>query len=293
MRSLVFFVSVSLALSSGGACGGKGAAPPADGSMNGSGGSAGIDARLDAPDATSTAPDGNGALPDVTPDVPAGSPDAPTGSPDAPDANRDAPSEAAVVDGAIDRAPGLDSQGNDATADRVPDAVPDAVPDGASDTARDSGADVSGGLGCGVGSLCRSLQAAYSEAIQRAKSCAGSDDACSLKAAGSLGCGGCPVWVSNKTELDNLSNRFNAGGCQMCFFGSPTGDRCHPVVCNSLGLPMCATGPSGQGTCVDRAKDRTCPVGIMTGTACSLLDDYCIGGGKVCTCTRATMTWSC
>ncbi|MBC8133513.1 MAG: hypothetical protein H7X95_11080 [Deltaproteobacteria bacterium] len=222
MKSIVFLVAVLLAVSGGGACGGKGATatPAVDGSLNGNGGSAGTDAGLDA-----TEP------------------------------NRDA--------------------------DRL------------TDLAADIGPDVAGGPGCGVGSLCASLQAVYSETIQRAKSCMGGDAACSAKAVGSLGCYGCPVWVTNSTELDALSTRFHASGCGQCFFGSPTGARCHSTVCPDLGVPMCAVGPSGQGTCVDRPKDRTCPGGIMTGSACTPLDDYCYGGGKFCTCLRAMKTWLC
>lgn len=302
-----------MAVSSGVGCGGKGATTPrADGSMNGSGGAPGRDAGPDTRDGNASAPDGNTNVPDANvsdanvPDanatVPdAGLPDANANVPDASlpdanatvpdanaaDANRDVPSEAGAPDGAMDRAPLPDAPAADGRADRTPDLVADGP--------NDLGSDITGGPGCGADTLCWNLRAAYSEAIIRAKSCSSGNAACSAKAAGSLGClGGCQVWVNSTAELDPISERFSANRCGACFYGSPTGDRCHPVVCNDLGTPMCMAGPSGQGTCVNTPKDRACKAGVTTGTACTPQDDYCTGFlGKFCTCTRPGLTWLC
>ena len=145
---------------------------------------------------------------------------------------------------------------------------------------------IEGGEGCGEGSLCLNLRNAYAEALQEAKSCTANDHAsCGKMAKGSLGCIPCPVWVTETSYLDALSKQFDDAGCDKCFFGSPTGDRCHPVGCNDLGVPMC--DPSG--TCV---PDISCPEHVKDGVPCT--DDeigYCGDATGGCVCLG--VAWTC
>jgi hypothetical protein len=139
---------------------------------------------------------------------------------------------------------------------------------------------------------CQALRAEYAEAVLRAQRCsAGGQSPCALKAPGSLGCGGCQVWVSDLTEVAPIANRFNDLGCYGCWFDGAAGDnRCHTVGCADLEIPICAA----QGTCINMAKDRTCPPGLMTGTPCTRQPDYCLGGGHTsCYCSANTPNWTC
>ena len=137
---------------------------------------------------------------------------------------------------------------------------------------------VQGGEGCGEGSLCLNLRNAYAQALQDAKSCsANADESCGLQARESLGCDPCTVWVTDTSYLDELAKQFADAGCDECFYGSPTGDRCHPVGCNELGMPMC--DPSG--TCV---PDLSCPEGTKNGGACDGKVSYCSLGETGCIC---------
>jgi hypothetical protein len=143
--------------------------------------------------------------------------------------------------------------------------------------------------------LCLNLRNAYAEAIQRAKRCTpGAPGACAMKTWRRLGCGGgCETWVTEARELTPLRERFVALNClSMCPFDSPTGDRCHPVGCPDLGNAVCMATASGQGTCVDMERDRTCPPGTASGTPCPAVNDHCVATPMVCTCP-SNLRWSC
>jgi hypothetical protein len=161
--------------------------------------------------------------------------------------------------------------------------APDGGPGRPDASAGDAGGDpddpIEGGPGCGVGSLCLAVRVAYADAIQDAKSCsAGADESCGMKATMALGCESCEVWVTGTERLDKLRAQFVAGECDGCFYGSPTGDRCHPEGCNDLGAPMCAA----SGTCV---PDLRCPESATNGASCADSElGYCGGDGKSCIC---------
>jgi hypothetical protein len=162
----------------------------------------------------------------------------------------------------------------------------DAAPEPTVDAAPE--APIEGGPGCGAGSLCLAVRTAYAEAVQEAKSCsAGDHESCGQQAATGLGCDGCLVWVTSTTRLDALSAQFEAGECDTCFFGSPTGDRCHPLACRDLGVPMCTE----SGTCV---SDLSCPPEAVNGEPCvPTALNYCEeeGGSKYCLCLQDS--WQC
>jgi hypothetical protein len=145
---------------------------------------------------------------------------------------------------------------------------------------------------CAAG--CDDLRRQYAEASLRAQSCAvGAASACGFKAPGSLGCGGCSVWVSDLTELAPLANRFNDMGCYGCFFGGPGGEnRCHAIGCADLIDPVCQAGAGGQGTCTNQT-DRACPAGVVSGTPCTRRPDSCRRGAAYCFCGTTTPSWQC
>jgi hypothetical protein len=176
--------------------------------------------------------------------------------------------------------------------------------DAARDVARDAGRDVAlvldTGIGIGppggsCGAGCAQIRSQYADAVLRAQRCTvGAANACSMKAPGLLGCGSCMVWVNDTNELAPLLAQWAAMTCDRCFFGGPGGEnRCHATGCPNLDFPLCAAAGAG-GSCTNRAKDRTCRPGVMSGMACLPDDDYCLGGGhNVCTCQPMTRVWSC
>jgi hypothetical protein len=224
--------------------------------------------------------------PDAGPTADAGR--APDSAGRTPDSNTGGP----PIDGAIDR-PVVDvgtSPDGAGTPDRP---ATDLGSADRGDGDRPAADGATGGPGCGPGSLCASLRSSYAEAVLRAQRCdTGAQAPCGKKARGALGCDPCEVWVEDTAELTPLQAQFTAADCGRCFYGSPTGDRCHPVGCVELDAPLCRAS-TGGGTCVNQPRDRTCPAGVMTGTACAPPDDYCTGGGRVCTCQQAQQRWSC
>jgi hypothetical protein len=191
------------------------------------------------------------------------------------------------------------SGGTGGTGGGTPDAR---LPDAPIDAGRDVGSTdaISGGAGCGAGSLCQNLRVAYADAVLRAQSCTvGAPNLCTQSAAGSLGCGGCAVWVTSRAELDPLAARFQQAGCGMCFYGSPTGDRCHPTICPSLLRGVCTAGAGGRGTCTIEEQPKICPAGTATGQPCPLEGWYCStvpGPPTNCICRRESataMNWLC
>jgi len=142
---------------------------------------------------------------------------------------------------------------------------------------------------------CPQLRSRYADAVLKAQSCTVAGSPCGFRAPGSLGCGGCDVWVDDVTELAPIYNMFNQMGCYGCYFGGPPGEnRCHATGCNTLDGPMCRVGASGAGTCVNQERDRTCAPGVMTGAPCPPPADYCTGGGhSVCSCRPSDRRWSC
>jgi hypothetical protein len=137
--------------------------------------------------------------------------------------------------GAVD---GGDGGGGNGRTDVGVEGGPDRVDTGAPDSPADRGApDVAGpeapadgNPSCGAGSSCQMLRVQYADAVLSNACPPSGGDGCS-QVPGNLGCGGCPVWVRNASSLTPLRDQFVAEGCERCFFGSPTGDRCHPVVC--------------------------------------------------------------
>jgi hypothetical protein len=158
-----------------------------------------------------------------------------------------------------------------------------------------AGPDVGGGPGCAPGSLCSNLRNEYAETLMRAKSCTvGAANACQQRAGTSLGCSGtCPVWINGDVAvLADLRARFEAADCNRCVYGSPTGDRCHPFTCPSLGMGVCvARGGTGEGTCVN--MERTCPASATNGMPCGELDDSCMRGMTYCFCSGMPRRWMC
>ena len=152
----------------------------------------------------------------------------------------------------------------------------------------------SGGPGCGQDSLCASLRSAYADAVLVAQRCDnGAPSPCGKKAPGLLGCSACDVWVGDTSALEPLAARFKASDCERCFFGSPTGDRCHPFGCTGLDAPICRASGAGPGSCVNQPRDRTCGAAQVNNAPCAPPDDYCSGSGRVCTCSLPEGRWSC
>jgi hypothetical protein len=180
------------------------------------------------------------------------------------------------------------------------DAQPPDAPVDAPREAAGPAAPVEGGPGCAPGSLCRNLTIAYAEAVLRAQSCTpGAANVCNQSAPGSLGCGGCTVWITSSAEVDSLRAQFQGGGCAACFFGSPTGDRCHPVICPDLLRGTCTAAAGGRGTCTIEKQPEQCPQGTANGLPCPLAGWYCTtvtAPKRSCICRPAMngqMAWLC
>ena len=106
---------------------------------------------------------------------------------------------------------------------------------------------------------CANLRARYADALLRAQSCTGASP-CAFKAPGSLGCGGCQVWVSDLTEVAPLANRFNQMGCYGCYFDGPGGEnRCHTIGCPDL-FEAIVPCPPGRGSCTNDMNSPVPPV---------------------------------
>ena len=142
---------------------------------------------------------------------------------------------------------------------------------------------------------CTEVRAQYADAVLRAQGCtAGAASPCGFKAPGSLGCGGCQVWVNDLTEVAPLANRFNQMGCYGCFFDGPGGEnRCHATGCADLIGPLCTAGPSGQGSCTNESGSQPCAAGVMTGAPCTRRPDQCMRGGGYCFCSSTSPSWTC
>jgi hypothetical protein len=119
-----------------------------------------------------------------------------------------------------------------------------------------SGAGGTSGTGPGPGtggsspdgglSVCDGLAQKYAAALPAAKSCAAGGPApCQISVAAGLGCfSGCSVYVNDATELNAISQQWQAAGCADA-----------PMVCLAIGcLPavggMCAQTDGGGPTCV-------------------------------------------
>jgi hypothetical protein len=146
-------------------------------------------------------------------------------------------------------------------------------------------------LTCAAG--CAELRSQYADAVLRAQRCTvGAASPCGFQAPGSLGCGGCPVWVNDHTDLIPLANRFNQMGCYGCYFDGAAENRCHAIGCADLIDPVCTAGGSGEGTCTN-VTNRPCPAGVMNGTPCTRQPDQCMRGGGFCFCSRSSPNWGC
>jgi hypothetical protein len=140
---------------------------------------------------------------------------------------------------------------------------------------------------------CAELRAQYAEAVLQAQRCTVSAaNPCGFKAPGSLGCGGCSVWVNDLTELVPLANRFNQMGCYGCYFGPADMNRCHAISCVDLIDPVCTATGTGQGSCTNDAN-RPCPAGVMSGTPCTRQSDQCMRGTGYCFCHFSSPNWTC
>jgi hypothetical protein len=139
---------------------------------------------------------------------------------------------------------------------------------------------------------CANLRARYADALLRAQSCTGVS-ACAFKAPGSLGCGGCEVWVSDLSEVAPLANQFNQMGCYGCYFDGPGGEnRCHIIGCPDLFEAMCPVSASGRGSCTNN-MNIACPDDAMNGAPCSRKGFYCTRGNSVCLCHFSSPNWMC
>lgn len=177
------------------------------------------------------------------------------------------------------------------------------IADAPVDAPREAGgpvAPVDGAPGCAQGSFCWNVKLAYAEAILRAQSCApGATNVCTQAVPGSLGCGSCQRWITPSAEVDSLRAQFQRGNCEACLFDSPTGDRCHPVVCPDLLRGTCTAVAGGRGTCTIEQQPEQCPQGAATGQPCPLVGWYCktvTAPQRSCICRMATgdqMSWYC
>jgi hypothetical protein len=139
---------------------------------------------------------------------------------------------------------------------------------------------------------CAGLRARYADALLRAQSCSGVS-ACAFKAPGSLGCGGCEVWVSDLSEVAPLANQFNQMGCYGCYFDGPGGEnRCHIIGCPDLFEAMCPVSASGRGSCTNN-MNITCPDDAMNGAPCNRKGFYCTRGNSICLCHFSSPNWMC
>jgi hypothetical protein len=139
---------------------------------------------------------------------------------------------------------------------------------------------------------CADLRARYADALLRAQSCSGVS-ACAFKAPGSLGCGGCEVWVSDLSEVAPLANQFNQMGCYGCYFDGPGGEnRCHIIGCPDLFEAMCPVSASGRGSCTNN-MNITCPDDAMNGAPCNRKGFYCTRGNSICLCHFSSPNWMC
>ena len=144
--------------------------------------------------------------------------------------------------------------------------------------------------GCAPG--CAELRRQYADAVLEAQGCSG-DGACAFKAPGSLGCGGCPVWVTDLGKVAPIANRFNQMGCYGCYFDGPGGEnRCHTIGCPDLLEAMCTMSASGRGTCTNN-MNITCPDGAMNGAPCDQNGFYCTRGNTLCLCHFTSPNWMC
>jgi hypothetical protein len=138
---------------------------------------------------------------------------------------------------------------------------------------------------------CADLRARYADALLRAQSCTGAS-ACAFKAPGSLGCGGCEVWVTDLGEVAPLANQFNQMGCYGCYFGFADGKRCHAIGCPDLFEAMCPVSASGRGSCTNN-MNITCPDDAMNGAPCNRKGFYCTRGNSICLCHFSSPNWMC
>ena len=139
---------------------------------------------------------------------------------------------------------------------------------------------------------CADLRARYADALLRAQSCTGAS-ACAFKAPGSLGCGGCEVWVTDLSEVAPLANQFNQMGCYGCYFDGPGGEnRCHIIGCPDLFESMCPVSASGRGSCTN-SMNIPCPDDAMNGAPCSRKGFYCTRGNAICLCHFTSPNWMC
>jgi hypothetical protein len=138
---------------------------------------------------------------------------------------------AGAVDGGVGgRGNGGTDVGVEAGPDRVDMGAPDSPADKRESDVAGPEAPFDGNPSCAAGSTCQMLRIQYADAVLSNACSPSGGDGCS-QVPGALGCGGCPISVRNASLLTPLRDQFVAGGCEICFFGSPTGDRCHPVVC--------------------------------------------------------------
>jgi hypothetical protein len=194
---------------------------------------------------------------------------------------KDASSGGAPADTRVDVASTADvaRPGTDAAADTRPADAPPA------------------GQVCARGGLCPTLAAQYADAVLRAQSCtAGAAGACEKKVRGGLGCDSCEVWVNDTAALGPIRAQWDQAGCDRCFLGSPTGDRCHPIVCPDLFTGICKAGVSG-GTCTVNQPPKECPQGTAPNVPCPLVGWFCATQtqpSRNCYClSGAEMRWTC
>ena len=104
----------------------------------------------------------------------------------------------------------------------------------------------SGGDGGSTGGAsCQQIQAAYQTALATARECSlDATNQCQKTVASALGCGGCPTFVNDDSELSQLSNAWNQAGCNQNLL-------CADGACLAPRAATCKASDAGGSTCVD------------------------------------------
>lgn len=101
---------------------------------------------------------------------------------------------------------------------------------------------------CNAGGVCDDLEAEYAAALARAQMCNPLLKLqCQQQAPGSLACGGCPVWVRDTSELEEVRKKWEGAGCSRCVRACPA------ILCRLLNEGTCVSRLGATtGTCEDR-----------------------------------------
>jgi len=99
------------------------------------------------------------------------------------------------------------------------------------------------GTGGGTADSCTQLQNEYAAALPQARSCSPNSGGgqCEQQAPSTLGCS-CQTVVNDKSQLDQIQNRWTVAGCQTV---------CPAIACLAPTTGICRTADAGGGTCAD------------------------------------------